>query len=198
MQRYNGNIISLVGPPFIGLNSVPGVGLEASGVTVTVKTFPGLALASIFLDDGLTMAVNPIVVPSTGDFHFYAANGHYSLFISKTGILNKEISDIILFDFSTFVFTEFDSAVRLFNNGTPASVPANSTSYHDVDVTPADLEAGDFVHVINRTAQFGLGIVGCDVFDSNTIRITYMNTTSSGIVPTPDETYILVHLPLTQ
>ncbi len=98
MQRYNGNIISLSGPPFIGLTPTPGVGLAALGFTVTVKTFPALVIASIFSDNGVTAAANPIVVPSTGDFHFYAANGHYSIEIAKPGLFSKTISDILLSD----------------------------------------------------------------------------------------------------
>lgn len=85
--------------------------------------------------------------------------------------------------------------VRTFNNGTPASVPANSTAAHDVDVTPANLGIGDFVHVINRDFQTGLGIAGVAVVDSNTIRITYSNSSTGAIVPTPSQTYILVHIP---
>ena len=189
MQRYQNNIISLVGPPFIGLTPIPGVGLGAEGFTVAVVHYPSLATAAIYSDDGVTPSSNPLVVPSTGDFHFYALAGRYSITISKVGVLSKTLDDILLFDHTTFV-----PIVSVFNVGVVASVPANSTLAHTV--AKPGLSVGDYVDVTKPGLQTGLGIVNCRVSAVDTLEIQYMNNTGSGIFPTAGESYTLCHIPV--
>jgi hypothetical protein len=71
--------------------------------------------------------------------------------------------------------------------GTVASVGANTTG--EADFTVAGLDTGDTIIGVEKpTHQAGLGIVNARIKAANTLSITYMNTTGSGIVPT-DENY---------
>lgn len=182
MQRYHNNIISLIGPPFVGMNPVPGVGLEVTGFTVLVRTFPGLSNATIFSDNGITITANPLVVNSDGSFFFYVQNGRYQLEIVKVGILTHILVDVLISDDRKTV-----------NIGAPSSVPANSTLEHTVALP--GLAVGDFVAVVKPTHQVGLIVGSCRVSAANVLAVTYMNTTGSGITPTASETYIVAHLP---
>jgi len=72
---------------------------------------------------------------------------------------------------------------------TPAEVSANSTLEWAVTVT--GLLTSDIVVVQKPTHQSGLGIVNARVSANDTLAITYMNTTGSGITPT-SETYVVL------
>jgi hypothetical protein len=65
---------------------------------VTVKTYPGAVIATIYSDDGVTTQDNPITTDSNGEFYFYAADGEYTLTVSGTGITERTIGPIILHD----------------------------------------------------------------------------------------------------
>ncbi|MGI0034321.1 MAG: hypothetical protein ACRD98_00435 [Nitrososphaera sp.] len=182
MRRFEDNIISLVGPPFIGLTPVAGVGLNVEGFTVKVLTFPALAVAAIFSDNGTTAAANPRVVGSDGSFFFYVADGRYQLEIEKLGILKKILPDVLI-----------SASYKTVSIGTPAVVPANSTLEHTV--TLAGIAVGDFVAVVKPTHQTGLLVGTCRVSAANTLAVPYMNTTAAGITPTAAEIYIVSHNP---
>lgn len=85
MQRYRDVVLNIRGEP------VP-------GVSVLVKTFPGGVNASLFDDDSGTTLANPLTTDSNGAFSFKAANGHYSVSFSGTGITAQTVSDITLCD----------------------------------------------------------------------------------------------------
>ncbi len=90
MQKYTDVVISQ-----------DGAALE--GITVTVKTYPGAVTATIYSDDGITPATNPLTTDANGRFSFYAADGHYSLVVSGTSvngttITTYTIDDILLED----------------------------------------------------------------------------------------------------
>ena len=70
--------------------------LEAA--SILVQTYPGAGDATIYSDDGVTEATNPLTSDSKGDFSFYAADGRYQLVISGTGLTTKTVTDIILED----------------------------------------------------------------------------------------------------
>ena len=66
--------------------------------TVTVTNYPGGSAATIYSDDGITPIVgNSVDLDSTGEYFFYAANGHYTLVI-ETDYGSETKSDVILFD----------------------------------------------------------------------------------------------------
>lgn len=73
-------------------------GASIPGASVLVKTLAG-ATATIYSDDGVTEASNPLTTDENGEFSFYAADGRYSLTISKTGVISQRtVSDILLQD----------------------------------------------------------------------------------------------------
>lgn len=73
-------------------------GAVVSGVSVSVQVYPGGAPATIYSDDGVTVTANPLTTDANGAFEFYAADGHYQLVVSGSGITPKTISGITLAD----------------------------------------------------------------------------------------------------
>jgi hypothetical protein len=72
----------------------------------------------------------------------------------------------------------------------PAEVAANTTAEQTFTVN--GLTTNDAVFVNKPTAQAGLGIVGARVSAANTLAITFVNTTESGITPTASQLYKVV------
>lgn len=64
-------------------------GAAVSGASVLVKTYPADATATIYSDNGVTQTNNPLTTDASGRFSFYAADGRYSLTISKTGVITQ-------------------------------------------------------------------------------------------------------------
>jgi hypothetical protein len=85
MQKYQDTILSKSGDYLPGLS-------------VSVQTYPAGATATIYSDNGVTLATNPLTTDSLGRFSFYAADGRYQLVISGTGVTSQTISDILLED----------------------------------------------------------------------------------------------------
>lgn len=80
------------------INSVANkYGTAITGASVLVKTLAG-ATATIYSDDGVTTTGNPLTTDANGMFQFYAADGHYTVTISKTGIATQTITDVLLED----------------------------------------------------------------------------------------------------
>ena len=73
-------------------------GLPLVGASVQVNLYPSGAPATIYSDNGVTQAANPLTTDSNGRFSFYAANGHYQLVVSGSGIATQTINDIIILD----------------------------------------------------------------------------------------------------
>lgn len=69
----------------------------AAGASVTV-TDPNGALATIYSDNGVTEAANPLTSSATGYYEYYAADGRYTETIVKAGRDTVTISDILLED----------------------------------------------------------------------------------------------------
>lgn len=185
MRRYEENVISLVGPPFIGLTPVPGVGLEVAGFTATVLTYPSLATATIYSDNAAspTVKTNPIVVGSDGRFFFYARNGRYQINLLKAGIFAKSLVDISL----------TDVAWLSVSTGAQASVAAATIVERTVAL--AGLVVGDWVGVSKPSHQAGLTIGSARVSAAGTLAWTYVNASAGAITPT-NETLIVAHIPL--
>jgi hypothetical protein len=91
-------------------------GVAAPSANVTVYTYPGNVLATLYSDDGVTPTTNPVVTDANGYFEFYAANGRYSIEISGTGIETTTITDILL-------------AELFFGSGAPAVSAAQGSLY---------------------------------------------------------------------
>lgn len=71
--------------------------MPVANASVTVLTSPGGVSATIYSDNGVTAATNPLTTAADGSFSFYAANGRYTLAISYLGV-NKTLLDIVLED----------------------------------------------------------------------------------------------------
>src|SRR5258708_14764018 len=85
MQRYQDSVLQApLSTPIVG-------------ASVQVNIFGGGA-ATIYSDNGITVAPNPTLTDANGRFKFYAADGRYTLIISKTGFVTQTISDVILAD----------------------------------------------------------------------------------------------------
>lgn len=68
-------------------------------------------------------------------------------------------------------------------------VSANTTE--ELTVTVPGLNINDFVRVSKPTHQAGVGVVGARVSATDTLAVTFMNATGSGITPTASETWKL-------
>lgn len=94
-------------------------GQVAPGVSVLVQTYPSLATATIYSDNGITQAANPLTTDSLGSFAFYAADGRYALSLSGPGIQSRTINDVLLVDPlpADLPTTLPSSSGKLWNNG---------------------------------------------------------------------------------
>lgn len=72
-------------------------GSAVAGARVTIRTAGG-SLATIYSDNGVTVASNPLYTNTFGYFEFYAADGRYSIEIAGPGIGTQTISDVLLED----------------------------------------------------------------------------------------------------
>ncbi|MEM5294242.1 carboxypeptidase-like regulatory domain-containing protein [Burkholderia sp. JPY481] len=111
MQKFINSIASASGSP-------------VAGASVQVNVFPGATPATIYSDNGVTVAANPITTDTNGAFAFYAADGHYQLVISGTNIQTQTINDILLVDHlpADLPTTLPASAGQIWNNGGVLSI----------------------------------------------------------------------------
>jgi hypothetical protein len=70
-------------------------GTPVAGASIRVLTAAG-AQATIYSDNGVTVASNPIKAGANGQFSFYAADGNYSLVISAIGHVTRTLTGIVL------------------------------------------------------------------------------------------------------
>lgn len=82
MQRYFNTIVNDAGTPL-------------SGALVRVTQSSGI-VASIYSDNGVTPAANPLVSDGSGNFQFFAANGTYTLTITYNGNVVKTLAGLVL------------------------------------------------------------------------------------------------------
>lgn len=81
MQKYQNNVQNRNGD-------------AVSGAIVSVITYPGGDVATLYSDNGITPLANPVITDGNGEFSFYVADGRYSLAISGRGIQPHTITDI--------------------------------------------------------------------------------------------------------
>lgn len=87
MQQYQNSVA----------NTATGLPLVAA--TAQVNTYPGGAPATIYSDNGITpVPGGTLTTDSNGRFSFYAADGHYQIVVSGSGITTQTINDVILVD----------------------------------------------------------------------------------------------------
>lgn len=85
-------------------------GYPAVRITVTVTDYPSGNASTIYSDDGVTLVNtgNVLTTDDNGYCEFYAANGHYNISESGTGIIARTITDIIIYDPSDTGLVNFD------------------------------------------------------------------------------------------
>lgn len=71
--------------------------MPLKGATVTVTTSNG-DLATLYSDNAGTLMGNPTYTDEAGNYWFYAADGRYTITISKTGFQTQVLSDVLLED----------------------------------------------------------------------------------------------------
>lgn len=90
MQKYQNNVLLSPG------------GIAVPNASVLVLDYPGGTTATIYSDNGVTVAANPLTTDANGAFGFYAADGHYSLQITGNvggvAITPVTVPDILLTD----------------------------------------------------------------------------------------------------
>lgn len=111
MQKYANAVADLTGAPVA--NASVQVNLQATGLPAT-----------IYSDNGVTTAANPLTTDTTGAFSFYAADGRYQLVISGTNIQTVTMNDVLLVDPlpADLPTTLPGSSGKLWNNGGVLSV----------------------------------------------------------------------------
>lgn len=117
MQRYVNSVAA-------GAGSSQTMGSPVAGASVQVNQYPSGTPATIYSDNGVTPAANPLTTDVNGAFAFYAADGRYQLVISGTNITTATISDIELVDMIGAIGTTGlpASGGKLWNNGGVISV----------------------------------------------------------------------------
>jgi hypothetical protein len=85
MQRYFDVVQTTAG------NAIP-------GALVYVYVGSTTVLATLFADNGVTAAPNPLTTNTDGEYAFYAANGTYTLQIAATGYAGETKPGVVLFD----------------------------------------------------------------------------------------------------
>ena len=117
MQKYVNSVAA-------GAGSSQIIGSPVAGASVQVNQYPSGAPATIYSDNGVTQAANPLTTDTNGAFSFYAADGRYQLVISGSNITTQTINDIELVDMIGAIGTTTlpGSSGKLWNNGGAISV----------------------------------------------------------------------------
>ncbi|CAM2142686.1 Carboxypeptidase regulatory-like domain-containing protein [Pararobbsia alpina] len=99
-------------------------GAPVANASVQVNNWPAGTPATIYSDNGVTIAPNPLTTDTNGQFSFYAANGHYQFVISGANITTTTLNDILLVDLlpADLPTSLPSSAGQPWNNGGTLSV----------------------------------------------------------------------------
>lgn len=123
-------------------------GNSLSDAQVTIKTAAG-ATATIYSDDGVTTAENPLTTNADGEYTFFALNGKYTINIVAEGYGTEVRDNVVLYDPSddamlvaeittaTYTLSSSDVGQWLdFNTSATATVTiTTATAYADGDST---------------------------------------------------------------
>jgi hypothetical protein len=116
MQRYFDVVQTTAG------NAIP-------GALVYVYVGSTTVLATLFADNGVTAAPNPLTTNADGEYAFYAANGTYTLQIVATGYAGETKPGVVLFDPSD---SGASNNVQFLQAGTGAQVRSVQSKLRDV------------------------------------------------------------------
>lgn len=87
-----------------------------ASASVTVYHAGTTTVASIFSDDGVTPADNPLTAGEDGSFEFYAANGKYDVLVEKSPYKPHHENGILLDDSSVVVSGSLSSVISADNS----------------------------------------------------------------------------------
>lgn len=158
MQRYRNTIVDAVGAPL-------------AGVSVTVRLAGTTTAAPIYSDAAGTAKANPFICDANGSFEFYAANGRYTLLLSKAGVTfdADDTVDLVL----------HDPAIGV--NTTPGSTPA---SLVETDLSTLSLRAYQ-LNVNGQTILLEAAGVTAANTNEKTVRLKWGATTLLTLVVAP-------------
>lgn len=147
MQKYYDTVLGSDGSPL-------------SGAEVTIYNTGTLVKPTIYSDNGVTPAANPLTTDSRGMFAFYAADGRYDVKIEKSGYGSFTLTDVAIDEqdtAGTIAFTptgsiaantvagalaELDGDITTLSAAITSALAGKAASAHthvatDVSVTPA-------------------------------------------------------------
>lgn len=139
MKKYFDTVITSTGQPAIG-------------VSVQVNNYPSLTAATIYSDNGFTPKTNPITTDATGYFEFYVADGRYQINISGTGIVTRQINDVVIEDYAdmtgplTITDNSSSPAIKITQTGTGNALVVEDAAS---DTTPFVVDASGNVGIGN-------------------------------------------------
>ncbi len=99
------------------------------GALVYVYVGSTTVLATLFSDNGVTAAPNPLTTNADGEYAFYAANGTYTIQIAATGYAGETKPGVVLFDPSD---SGASNNVQFLQAGTGAQVRSVQSKLRDV------------------------------------------------------------------
>lgn len=179
-------------------------GEPIEGLSVQVLTDPGGIAATIYSDDGVTLADNPLTTDSDGNYFFFATDGRYQVIISGTNITTKTIDGIVLDDSASTLTIPLPVNIGGTGATTPGGARANlgSTTVGDAVFVAANAGAarsaigagignGDFLAdgSVPMTGDLQLGAAKGVIFEGTTADA--FETTLSAGEPTADRTITL-------
>jgi len=124
VQKYENNLLRAGGYPI-------------QGASILVQTSVG-ATATIYSDNGVTPAANPLTSDTQGNFSFYAADGVYQIVVSGLGLQTQTVTGIHLEDQLSL------------DTGTSADAGALS----GIEIIPLSRGAGLLQTTLTKIAQF--------------------------------------------
>lgn len=100
-------------------SAVNGLPIQGASVQVNLGATGGSGAATIYSDNGVTQAANPLTTDANGQYSYYAADGHYQEVISGPNITTQTLNDVLLVDMlpADLPTTLPGAAGKLWNDG---------------------------------------------------------------------------------
>lgn len=152
-------------------------GKPVSGINVAVRTVanhPNGALATIYSDEGITPAANPLTTDSLGYYEYYVADGDYSETIYGTGIATRYITDVTIEDGTTPVAGTF-TTLNATGGGALTGTWTDLGSVTTVDINGGTVDGA----VIGGTSRAAGNFTALDA--NSTLAVTDISTFSAAL-----------------